>query len=385
MNFRTTLLAAIAMCSLALPNLVQAQNIIGPSQITASTNIPPLWPSEARFGLSEITNNNTSDATPYRGFVGAENTLGVINFTLDKPYNLTAFHLDNDVNVERESVKDFTLTFFNAANSQVGGPLNFTTSLGQAARQNFTFPQVSNVARAEMKINSIYTNTTYPRVEIREASFTGNSQPRGTGAGETTTGTPRPVGTTCPGVGCTDTDYSTCCPPSATFDMAKLFEAKQPNLSGDYYINFLGLGGLDAQMVAYVNYLKALDPAFKGLAMSVRIFDGGTGPSAMASGPQLEPDSAIYWNAGTSSGALWPNSSFFSPTTTRPINNWVVIEMIVWTQGPGRGYSQNCERRYLKYRPNMVNGRIAAGAGSGFSAYTGPAPAASAQRPTQRR
>jgi hypothetical protein len=101
--------------------------------------------------------------------------------------------------------------------------------------------------------------------------------------------------------------------------------------------------------------------------------------------PQLEPDSSIYWNAGTTNGALWPNSTFFSPSTTRPVNNWVVIELIVWTQGPGRGYSQNCERRYLKYRPNMVNGRVAAGAGSGFSSYTGPAPASVARQPAARR
>jgi hypothetical protein len=380
MNWKTTLLAAIAIAGLALPNLAAAQNIIGPGQITASTTIPPRFPTEPRFGISEITNTITSDAEPYRGFVGAENTLGVINLTLDKPYNLTAFHLDNDVNIASEGVKDFTLKFFNAANSQVGGPVSFSTVQGQGARQNFTFGAVPNVSKVELKIDSIYLNTNYKDIEIREVSFTGDSQPRGSGS---TTGTP--TGTTCPGVGCTDTDYSTCCPPSATFNMASLFEAKAPNLSGDYYINFLGIGGLDAQMTAYVAYLKALDPAFKGLVMTARIFDGGTGPTAIASGPQLEPDSSIYWNAGATSGALWPNSSFFSPTTTRPVNNWVVIEMIVWTQGPGRGYSQNCERRYLKYRPNMVNGRVAGGAGTGFSSYSGPAPTSAAQRPAPRR
>jgi hypothetical protein len=380
MNWKTSLLAAVVMCGLALPNLAAAQNIKGPTQITASTSIPLGFPAEARFGVAEMTNNVTSDAEPYRGFVGGEERLGIINFTLDKPYNLTAFHLFNDVNVSAEGVKDFTLKFYNAANTQVGGPLSFSTVQGQGNQQNYTFPQVAGVTRAEMKVDSIYMNTNYRRIEIREVSFTGDPT---ASSGNGSTGTP--TTTTCPGVGCTDTDYSTCCPPSATFNMASLFEAKAPNLSGDYYINFLGLGGLDAQMTAYVAYLKALDPAFKGLVMTARIFDGGTGPTAIASGPQLEPDSSIYWNAGTTNGALWPNSTFFSPATTRPVNNWVVIELIVWTQGPGRGYSQNCERRYLKYRPNMVNGRAAGGAGSGFSSYTGPAPTSTTRQPAARR
>jgi hypothetical protein len=199
-------------------------------------------------------------------------------------------------------------------------------------------------------------------------------------------GPPVPTGTTCPGTGCTDSDFSTCCPPTATFNLGSLFEVKQPSLTGDFYVNFRGLGSLDGQMTAYVNYLKSLDPAFKGLVMTARIFDGGSGPTAAITGAQLEPDSHIYWNAGTTGGALWPNSTFFSPTTIRPANNWVVIEMVVWTQGPGRGYSQNCEKRYIKYRPNVVNGRVVAG-GTGFSVYSGPGPATAAQRPMspQRR
>jgi hypothetical protein len=49
------------------------------------------------------------------------------------------------------------------------------------------------------------------------------------------------------------------------------------------------------------------------------LFDGGTGPTTVA-GAQIGTDNNVYWNAGATMGALWLNSTFFSPTSAKPLN-----------------------------------------------------------------
>jgi hypothetical protein len=368
MNWKTTLLAAVAICGLALPSLAVAQNIKGPAQITASTNMP----DSSTFVIAQIADGDSSDVNPFQGFASSAPT-GVINLAFDRPYNLTAFHLSNDINVRSEGITRFTLKFLNSANNQIGNLQTFNPALSTLAQQNFPLGNVANVAKVEMAIDDSNDG-----VEIREVSFTG-----------TTTPTPIP----CPGADCTNTDFSTCCPPSATFNMNSLFSTPAATLGSPYYYDFAGIqdtqasfAALNAQMVAYLNYVRALDPSYKGFAMTFRLLDGGTGPTAVA-GAQIGTDSSVYWNAGATTGALWPNSTFFGPTTAKPVNNWTVIEMVLWTQGPGRPYAQSCEKRYITWRPQMATGRMGAGQGGrpNFIPYTGPAPTSAARQPAARR
>jgi hypothetical protein len=172
MNLKTALLAAVAVFSLASPNLVAAQNIKGPAQITASTTIIQ-EPGSPAATISKAVDGNASDASPYAGFVGTNDSLGKIDFVFDRPYDVRSFHLANDVNVYKESVSRFTLKFFNSANVQIGGPMAFNTVQGRLAQQNFHFPSAANVSRVEMVVNSVFTDSGFRRVEIREVSFSG--------------------------------------------------------------------------------------------------------------------------------------------------------------------------------------------------------------------
>lgn len=149
---------------------------------------------------------------------------------------------------------------------------------------------------------------------------------------------------------------STCCPPSASFPLSSMFSSVQGNVAGNYHLNFTLSPALDAQMTAYVALVKAMDSSFLGLAMTIRVFDGGTGATpVVASGSlPLEPDAGIHWYAGGGGGNLW-SSPFFTSASNRPVNRWTVVEMTVWSLGPGRPWSQECEVRRFAFRPQLVD------------------------------
>ncbi len=202
------------------------------------------------------------------------------------------------------------------------------------------------------------------------------------GSGNTGNTPTTPTNTNCPGTGCTDQSYSTCCPPTTRFNLGTMLQSMQPNISGDYYLKFTLNPALDAQMTAYGNYLKLLDPSYTGMAMTIRQFDGGSGNAPVISGGPLEPEKAIYWNSGTTAGAQWPAGDLFSPSVVRPVNNWTVVETVVWHTGPNRPWSLDCAIKRIAFRPQVVGGRSMPGA-RGFMDYRGPAPAAAAQRPAR--
>ena len=192
-----------------------------------------------------------------------------------------------------------------------------------------------------------------------------------------------PVNTNCPGTGCADQTFSTCCPPSANTKLSKMLASVQATIGDDYYLKFTLDPVLDAQMTAYGAYLKLLDPSYTGMAMTVRAFDGGSGNTPSVSGGPLEPEKAIYWNAGTPSGVQWPAGDLFSPVTKRPVNNWTVVETVIWHTGPNRPWSMDCSIKRIAFRPQVVGGRTLPGS-RGFSEYTGNPPASAARKPVRR-
>ena len=213
---------------------------------------------------------------------------------------------------------------------------------------------------------------------------TGGGGSGGNGDTGNTGSTPQvPVNTNCPGIGCTDQAYSTCCPPSANTKLSKMLSSVQATIGDDYYLKFTLDPVLDAQMTAYGAYLKLLDPSYTGMAMTVRAFDGGSGNTPSVSGGPLEPEKAIYWNAGTPSGVQWPAGDLFSPVTKRPVNNWTVVETVIWHTGPNRPWSMDCTIKRIAFRPQVVGGRALPGT-RGFTDYNGAPPASAAKRPARR-
>ncbi len=216
-----------------------------------------------------------------------------------------------------------------------------------------------------------------------DGGTSGGNGTGGSGTGGSGSGGQVPVNTNCPGIGCTDQAYSTCCPPSANTKLSKMLASVQPTISDDYYLKFTLDPMLDAQMTAYGAYLKLLDPSYTGMAMTVRAFDGGSGNSPSVSGGPLEPEKAIYWNAGTTAGVQWPAGDLFSPATKRPVNNWTVVETVIWHTGPNRPWSMDCSIKRIAFRPQVVGGRALPGT-RGFTDYNGAPPASAAKRPARR-
>lgn len=163
--------AALAMMT-AIAAPASAQNIIGPSQITAVTSTIP--GGSATYTLPQIADTISSDASPFNGFQGAQNTTGTISFTLDQAYDLTQFHLWNDINVRAEGVGRYQLKFYDPSNALVGTQGPFSTIPGQVPAHINNF-SISNVKRVELEVLTIQNvpSTFSTRVEIREVAMQG--------------------------------------------------------------------------------------------------------------------------------------------------------------------------------------------------------------------
>ena len=158
------------MTTMATPG--SAQNIIGPSQITAVTSTIP--GGNNSFPLPQIADTISSDASPFNGFQGAQNTTGTISFTLDQAYDLTQFYLWNDINVRAEGVGQYQLKFYDPSNALVGTQGPFATVPGQVPAHITNFA-INNVKRVELEVLTIQNvpATFSTRVEIREVAMQG--------------------------------------------------------------------------------------------------------------------------------------------------------------------------------------------------------------------
>lgn len=163
-KFTKTVIATL-MLSVALP--AAAQEI---PYTASSTNLPPA----SSFPITEMNDGITADNTPgFNGFV-SRRTSGSIEFTLPGSYTLSGMKLWNDVNVRREGVKDFTLTFYSGG-SQVGTFSASAPPVGQVPEQDYIF-SASNVDKVVMNA----TARDGFGIEIRELKFFGTPKSKPT-------------------------------------------------------------------------------------------------------------------------------------------------------------------------------------------------------------
>lgn len=163
--------ALLMAAALTSPSL--AQNIMGPAQITSVTSTIP--GGSGTYTLPQIADNITSDTTPFNGFQGQDGVTGTITFTLDKPYDIDAAYLWNDINVRAEGVGNYMYRFYTAANVLVGTSGGLSTVPGMVPVQSTVLPIMANVKKVELVISSVQSqpNTYARRVEIREVAFNG--------------------------------------------------------------------------------------------------------------------------------------------------------------------------------------------------------------------
>ncbi len=173
------LLVALVVVFFATGGVAGASMIISGSDIVASTELPALSvPPFGTFSIEQIADGITSDISPFNGF-GSTSSSGTITLDLVSDYNLESFLLWNDINVEEEGIKDFSLVFFDGADALI--PLNFSAEfsapLGQLVEAEFIFDEVVlGVSRVDLVVlnsHPYFGN----RIEIREVAFTGTLIP----------------------------------------------------------------------------------------------------------------------------------------------------------------------------------------------------------------
>ena len=147
---------------------------ISGSQIIPSTNLPNVNPWTIDLISDGITADTPTTLPYYNGFVSNQDR-GTITLDLVGEFDLTSFILWNDINVQKEGIKDFRLDFFNSSNTQI--PVSFSTTfvapIGQVAPTEYLFDKlVSGVSRVDLVVLNSHP-LTFNRIEIREVAFTG--------------------------------------------------------------------------------------------------------------------------------------------------------------------------------------------------------------------
>jgi len=141
--------------------------VIGTTDITPSTSLGQY----ASYSLDQLHDGIVSDAFPYNGYAsGFGVTSGLITLSLDQTYDLNSFSLWNDINIQSQGVRSFSLNFLDSSGMSIGttGDL-FAVSQFDAQVYNFsqTFLGVKTV---ELNISDSDL-----QIEIRELSFNGTA------------------------------------------------------------------------------------------------------------------------------------------------------------------------------------------------------------------
>jgi len=137
---------------------------IGGSQITASTSLGQYL----YFSIDQMTDGIVSDAYPWNGYASGLGVVsGRITLTLDQAYDVSSFSLWNDVNINNEGVRSFTLTFENAW-GDILATTDTLSAVSMFEAQDYAFANVKGVKRVQLDVLTSLT-----QIEIREVAFNG--------------------------------------------------------------------------------------------------------------------------------------------------------------------------------------------------------------------
>jgi hypothetical protein len=159
-------LVVLAAGSLAAP--ATAQTIMGPAEISASTDLPD---SGYGFTIDQICDGIVDPPVWYNGFAAAPGLVGTIRLDLTTPVALGDFVLWNDINVAQEGISSFSLLFFDAADALVGSAPNLVGPVGSQAPAIYPFGPFENVSRVDLVVHTL---NPVPYLEIREVAFNWN-------------------------------------------------------------------------------------------------------------------------------------------------------------------------------------------------------------------
>ncbi|MBK8015459.1 MAG: PEP-CTERM sorting domain-containing protein [Betaproteobacteria bacterium] len=148
---------------------VHAASIMGPTQITATTDLPLYAPA---YPVSALVDGITAENNALNGFAANVGS-GLVTLTFDQAYDLSSFVLWNDVNVFMEGIKDFKLHFYDAGGDLISSTSTLTGPIGQLLPQTYTFDStVLGVKSVGLDVASSNIGVV-THIEIRELAFNG--------------------------------------------------------------------------------------------------------------------------------------------------------------------------------------------------------------------
>ncbi len=188
-----------------------------------------------------------------------------------------------------------------------------------------------------------------------------------------------------------------CCAPAMTGSLAPQWaQAQAPggNITTGYGLNFKPSIGFQNQLNAFVTYQKFLNPNFGNLIMNVRVFDGGTGATAVAAGAPIAQGQVMMWTGTGAPGSMYQPTAPLPGGPLQP-NRWYVFETdyLLWTPGSnvmqtdwGSTAPLDCPGKAFAYQVEYKVQKVGQGAGMPMGRavdYDAPLPKFSA--PTQMR
>lgn len=166
---RQTSALTAGMLALIASGAVHAASIMGPTQITATTDLPLYAPA---YPVSALVDGITAENNALNGFA-ANVGVGLVTLTFDQSYDLSSFVLWNDVNVFMEGIKDFKLHFYDAGGDLISSTSTLTGPVGQLLPQTYTFDStVLGVKSVGLDVASSNVGVV-THIEIRELAFNG--------------------------------------------------------------------------------------------------------------------------------------------------------------------------------------------------------------------
>lgn len=144
--------------------------LIETTAITASTTLGQfaMFPY---LTIDKLNDGVIGDSPPYNGYAsGFADTSGLITLSLDQPYDLTSFSLWNDINLDDEGVRTFSLNFIDSEGFSLG-----TTAVLHAVSQFDA--QVYDFGQTFVGVKTVEFNvlSSSLQIEIRELAFNGSA------------------------------------------------------------------------------------------------------------------------------------------------------------------------------------------------------------------
>ncbi len=141
-----------------------------------------------------------------------------------------------------------------------------------------------------------------------------------------------------------------CCPPwNATTLADRMVYQSASGINGPYTLRFQSTATLNAQLIAYMAYLHAMDPSYAAIMIDFRLWDAGSGPTP---GTLTAPSSTYTETWSTTSGPS-PMPNFFNAGGMQT-NRWYTIKTNIHLNDGNTFFPDTCANSEISVRIQVL-------------------------------